>query len=93
MKLENLQEKVSIFATKIQTNVTIQVISKSMTKLMPVLMIGAVCSLITGLPLGDWYTNFLTNTGLSTLFSDVNTIAQLVAVWSALSIGLSLIHI
>lgn len=87
MKLENLQEKVSIFATKIQTNVTIQVISKSMTKLMPVLMIGAVCSLITGLPLGDWYTNFLTNTGLSTLFSDVNTIAQLVAVWSALSIG------
>lgn len=87
MKLDKMQEKIVVVASKMQSNTAIQILSRSMTKLMPALMIGALCSLITGLPLGDGYTEFLAKTGLSTLLSDVNTIAQLMGLWCALSIG------
>ena len=87
MKMQKVQEKIMIVAGALQQNKIMSLISRSMTKLMPVLMSGAICSLINGLPLGDGYTNFLQSTGLSPLLSAATTIAQLMALWVALSIG------
>ena len=87
MKMQKVQEKVMAAAGALQQNKIMNLISKSMMKLMPVLMTGAICSLINGLPLGEGYTNFLANTGLSTLLSAATTISQLMALWVALSMG------
>ncbi len=87
MKMQKVQEKVMAAAGALQQNKIMNLISKSMMKLMPVLMTGAICSLINGLPLGDGYTNFLASTGLSALLSAATTISQLMALWVALSMG------
>ena len=87
MKFEKVQEKIVGFVTRLQENKVIKLVSTSMTGLMPVLMLGAVCSLISGLPFGDGYKAFLDHSGLSALMSAGTTITQLMAVWAALSIG------
>ncbi|MCI8400728.1 MAG: hypothetical protein HFI38_01310 [Lachnospiraceae bacterium] len=78
MKFEKVQEKIVGFVTRLQENKVIKLVSTSMTGLMPVLMLGAVCSLISGLPFGDGYKAFLDHSGLSALMSAGTTITQLI---------------
>ena len=60
-----IQNKVIPFAQKIENNFILSAISGAFMKVMPALLGGAVFSLFQGLPLGDWYTNFLSSTGIS----------------------------
>ena len=60
-----IQNKVIPFAQKIENNFILSAISGAFMKVKPALLGGAVFSLFQGLPLGDWYTNFLSSTGIS----------------------------
>lgn len=82
-----LTNKVLPFAGKLQSNRWLKCISSSFMKTMPVLMIGAILSLIQGIPLGDWYTNLLSDIGLTALLSDAVAICNLTALFFVFSLG------
>lgn len=87
---EFLMTKVMPIAGKIQSNKWLKCISNSFMKTMPVLMTGAILSLVQGLPLGDWYTELLNNIGLSTLLADAVAICNLTALFFIFSLGYTL---
>lgn len=82
-----VEGKILPLANKIQSNFWLKTISGSFAMLMPVLMASALFSLIQGLPLGDWYTNLLSNSGMTALFADIVAICSLTAIFLELSLG------
>lgn len=71
---------------KIQNNKILKQLGNSMMALMPALMAGAIFSLLKGLPIGDWYTDFLTNTGLAALFETGVAVCQLMGLFVVFSL-------
>lgn len=87
MKAGSLQEKIGPIAGKIQSNRGLRVLSTSFMSTLPALFIGAVLALIQGLPLGEWYTKFLTDTGISGFLSAGVSVANLIALFFIVSFG------
>ena len=90
MKQDVLNEKILPFAAKLQNNSWIQCISKSFMAIMPTLLVGAVFSLLKGLPLGNWYSNFLNNSGLSKVLGVGVDICNLTALYVVIALGYNL---
>lgn len=83
-------EKVQAGAVKIQSNKWMRAMAGSMASLMAILMTGAIVSLINGLPIGGWYTDFLTKTGIGPLLTAIVSICNLTAIFMALAMGFGL---
>jgi len=71
----------------IQNNKILNQLGNSMMALMPVLMVGAIFSLISGLPLGEGYTNFLNNTGLAPLLQVGVNVSQFMGLFVVFSLA------
>jgi PTS system cellobiose-specific IIC component len=82
-----INEKFMPIATKIQNNKWVKLIMGATAGAMPATMIGAIFSMINALPLGSWYTDFLTNSGLGAVITDVANISNLIAVFAVVGIG------
>lgn len=87
MGISNSQEKIVMFAEKIQNNKFLKTLSVSMVGLMAMLMAGALFSLIRGLPLGGRYADFLTSSGLGALLEAGVNVCQLMGLFVVLSIS------
>ena len=85
-----IQNKVIPFAQKIENNFILSAISGAFMKVMPALLGGAVFSLFQGLPLGDWYTNFLSSTGISDALAVGVTVCNLTALYFIFALGYNL---
>ncbi|AIQ75837.1 MULTISPECIES: PTS transporter subunit EIIC [Paenibacillus] len=79
--------KIQKVSTKIQKNTYISAISNGLMALMPILILGAIFSLINALKL-DPYQNFLESTGLKTYTSIPATVTtDLIALYAVFSIA------
>lgn len=85
-----IQNKVIPFAQKIENNFILSAISGAFMKVMPALLGGAVFSLFQGLPLGDWYTNFLSSTGISDALAVGVAVCNLTALYFIFALGYNL---
>ncbi|KAF1297546.1 PTS cellbiose transporter subunit IIC [Enterococcus sp. JM4C] len=75
------------FAAKIQENQYIQAISSGLMSLMPLMIVGAMASLISGLPYPP-YQEFLNNVGLTHLLQIVTKLTtDIIAVYASFSIA------
>ncbi|WP_227011748.1 PTS sugar transporter subunit IIC [Paenibacillus lutimineralis] len=85
-----ISEKLTKFSGKLQTNKWINALSSSLMATMPILMVGALCSLIRGLPIGDAYTEFLSSSGLSAVLSVGVATCNLIALFFICALGFNL---
>lgn len=87
MKLDAVVERVAPVTTKIQENLYIKTIMSGFMGTMPVLMFGAICSLIVGFPNGAW-TDWVKGNALGTaLQAGVDATTNLLALYVVVSIG------
>lgn len=70
-KLSTWLDKFAEVAQKFSSLTVIKAITNGFMVAMPFIMVGSICTLINSIPY-DPYTNFLSETGLKTLFSNAN---------------------
>ena len=66
--MEKLRNTLAVFAEKMNNIKTLQIIQKALAMIMPVTMIGALFSLLSGLPFDPWQ-NLINSTGLASAFN------------------------
>lgn len=82
-----IQHRVQKFAGGIQSNKYISSITNALMSLLPVTIVGAIGSLINGIPI-DAYQNFLVNTGLKTITAIPNELTNnLIALYAVFLIA------
>ncbi|MBS6796463.1 MAG: PTS sugar transporter subunit IIC [Coprobacillus sp.] len=85
--MDKLEKILAPFANKLNNNKIIQTISKGIMSLMPILMVGAVGSLLQQIPIGA-YQNFIKITGIySACQIAVNVTTNMLALYATFSIA------
>ncbi len=87
-KLQGWMEKNLLpLAGKLSSNIILKAISGGFSALLPIIMVGAVASLISGFNIAAWQT-FITNTGLKNIATYVaNYTTNMVALYAVFSIA------
>lgn len=90
-KFQKIMEKTLIpVASKLSASKYLRAISSGFSGLLPIIMVGAIASLLSGLNITA-YQNFLTNTGLKTLIGWVSSYTTgMIALYAVFLIGKSL---
>jgi PTS system cellobiose-specific IIC component len=86
-KMDFVNNKILPLVGKIQTNRGLLVLRSSFMVTMPALITGALLSLIQGLPLGQGYTNFLRESGISLFLQAGVNVCNLIALYFITSFG------
>ena len=90
MKLDSVAEKIAPFTTKIQENLYVKTIMSGFMGTMPVLMFGALCSLIVGFPVTAW-TDWIQGNALGTaLQAGIDATTNMLALYVVVSIAYQL---
>ena len=77
-------------ASKIQGNQYVGAVSDGFSRILPIIMIGAIFTLITSLQLGG-YQDFITNTGIKTIFGYASGVTtDLLALYTVAAVAYSL---
>lgn len=85
-----LEKNLLPFAQKVQNNKYISAVSDGFAMILPVIMIGAIFTLLSSMQLGP-YQDFITSTGLKTFFSLPSKVTtDLLAIYTAFSVSYSL---
>ena len=87
-KFQALMEKTLVpFATKLSNNKVLKAISGGFGMLLPIIMVGAIASLLAGLSITP-YQDFITANGLKTVFTYVTTYTtNMLSLYAAFAIG------
>lgn len=87
-KFQALMEKTLVpFATKLSNNKVLKAISGGFGMLLPIIMVGAIASLLAGLSITP-YQDFITANGLKTVFTYVTTCTtNMLSLYAAFAIG------
>lgn len=87
-KFQAAMEKTLIpVANKLSANKVLRAISRGFSALLPIIMVGAIASLLSGLNI-DAYQNLITSTGLKPVISLVSTYTtNMIALYAVFSIG------
>jgi PTS system cellobiose-specific IIC component len=86
-KTSFINQKVLPLVGKIQTNKGLLILRSSFMTTMPALMTGAFLSLIQGLPFGQWYTDFLRDSGISVFLQAGVNVCNLITLYFITSFG------
>lgn len=90
-KFQAAMEKTLIpFANKLSQNKVLKAISGGFSALLPIIMVGAIASLLSGLNI-EVYQNFITSIGLKTIVSYISAYTtNMMAIYAVFSIGNSM---
>lgn len=90
-KFQTAMEKTLIpFANKLSQNKVLKAISGGFSALLPIIMVGAIASLLSGLNI-EVYQNFITSIGLKTIVSYISAYTtNMMAIYAVFSIGNSM---
>lgn len=90
-KFQTAMEKSLIpFANKLSQNKVLKAISGGFSALLPIIMVGAIASLLSGLNI-EVYQNFITSIGLKTIVSYISAYTtNMMAIYAVFSIGNSM---
>lgn len=90
-KFQTAMEKTLIpFANKLSQNKVLKAISGGFSALLPIIMVGAIASLLSGLNI-EVYQNFITTIGLKTIVSYISAYTtNMMAIYAVFSIGNSM---
>ncbi len=90
-KIQSWLEKYMLpVASKIQGNQYVGAVSDGFSRILPIIMIGAIFTLITSLQLGG-YQDFITNTGIKTIFGYASGVTtDLLALYTVAAVAYSL---
>lgn len=90
-KFQAAMEKTLIpFANKLSQNKVLKAISGGFSALLPIIMVGAIASLLSGLNI-EVYQNFITTIGLKTIVSYISAYTtNMMAIYAVFSIGNSM---
>ena len=87
---EKLQAVLVPLSAKVSSNRVLRAISGGFSAMLPVVMVGAIFTLLSSLNIGPYQT-FITNTGLKTLFSvPADFTTNLISLYAVFLIGKSM---
>jgi PTS system cellobiose-specific IIC component len=72
---QSFAQKLNAWTIKFSNNVIIKTIGNGFARLLPVTMVGTVCTLLGGIPFTPW-TNFLASSGISTYLTLGDTVSN-----------------
>lgn len=85
--MNSLEKFIIPFANKLSNNKTLQAISTGLMSMMLVMMLGAVASILNGLPI-DSYQTFIVSSNLSGIFNSIiNVTTNMIALYASFAIA------